>query len=160
ASGFETVGLRQQSLTFLRLEGITASVAHRASGLAKALSSFGAADILEDATSVPIWASVCDVHPFAADGALGAWPVWRIVCPPASGGALGRDLAREAEAEAIYDWGGGLIWVALPSMSDLQAALLRQRVNATGGHATLIRASEEVRQKVDVFHPQAAALAS
>ena len=29
-------------------------------------------------------------QPFAAGGALGAWPVWRIVCPPASGGALGR----------------------------------------------------------------------
>ena len=25
----------------------------------------------------------------AAGGELGAWPVWRIVCPPASGGALG-----------------------------------------------------------------------
>ena len=29
-------------------------------------------------------------QPFAAGGALGAWPVWRIVCPPASGGALGQ----------------------------------------------------------------------
>ncbi|MCQ9191738.1 hypothetical protein LXF07_24840, partial [Escherichia coli] len=30
-----------------------------------------------------------------ASGSLGAWPVWRIVCPPASGGAFGQALARE-----------------------------------------------------------------
>ncbi len=44
---------------------------------------------MEDAASAAIWSSVRDVQPFAANGALGAWPVWRIVCPPASGGALG-----------------------------------------------------------------------
>ena len=42
----------------------------------------------------------------------------------------------------IYDWGGGLIWAALPPKPDAQAALVRQRVDAAGGHATLMRASE------------------
>ena len=60
----------------------------------------------------------------------------------------------------IYDWGGGLIWAALPPSADAQAALLRQRVNAVGGHATLLRASEPVRRNVDVFHPQQAGLAA
>ena len=32
---------------------------------------------------------------------------------------------------------------------------MRQRVDAAGGHAMLIRASDEVRRNVDVFHPQA-----
>jgi glycolate oxidase FAD binding subunit len=31
--------------------------------------------------------------------------------------------------------------------------LVRARVNAAGGHATLLRASDEVRRNVDVFHP-------
>jgi glycolate oxidase FAD binding subunit len=53
----------------------------------------------------------------------------------------------------IYDWGGGLIWAALPPKPDAQAALVRERVNAVGGHATLLRASDEVRRNVDVFHP-------
>ena len=97
-----------------------------------------------DAASFSIWASVRDVQPFAAGGALGAWPVWRIVCPPATGGALGQALARETGGDVIYDWGGGLIWAALPPTPDAQAALVRQRVDAAGGHATLIRATEEI----------------
>ena len=106
------------------------------------------------------WSAIRDVEPFAAGGALGAWPVWRIVCPPASGGALGQALARETGGDVIYDWGGGLIWAALPPKPDAQAALVRQRVEAAGGHATLIRASEQIRRDVDVFHPQAGGLAA
>jgi glycolate oxidase FAD binding subunit len=147
-----------QALTMLRLEGIAASVAHRAVALAEALRTFGTAQILEDATSAAIWTSIRDVHPFAAAGALGGWPVWRIVCPPASGGALGRSLARASGGEVIYDWGGGLIWAAMPPEADAQAALVRQLANAADGHATLIRASEELRRKVEVFHPQPAGL--
>ncbi|HEY8335439.1 MAG TPA: FAD-binding protein, partial [Tardiphaga sp.] len=40
-----------QSVTLLRLEGITASAKHRAVSLAAALSAFGAADVVEDAAS-------------------------------------------------------------------------------------------------------------
>jgi glycolate oxidase FAD binding subunit len=86
--------------------------------------------------------------------------VWRIVCPPAAGGALGQALARETGGDVIYDWGGGLIWAAVPPKPDAHAALLRQRVEAAGGHAALIRAVAEVRQKVDVFHPQAPGIAA
>ena len=124
------------------------------------LAPFGVAEILEDAVSVAVWSAIRDVRPFAANGALGAWPVWRIVCPPASGGVLGQLLARDTGGDVFYDWGGGLIWAALPAKPDAQAALLRQRVDAVGGHATLIRASEQVRHDVDVFHPQASGLAA
>jgi glycolate dehydrogenase FAD-binding subunit len=157
---FPGPGSPGQAVTLLRLEGIAASAAHRAASLRQALAPFGAIEILEDAASSAIWSSVRDVQPFAADGALGAWPVWRIVCPPASGGALGQALARDTGCDVIYDWGGGLIWAALPPKPDAQAALVRQRVNAAAGHATLIRASEEVRSNVDVFHPQPAGLAA
>jgi glycolate oxidase FAD binding subunit len=150
----------RQAVTLLRLEGITASVVHRAASLAAVLAPFGPAQNVEDAASAAIWSSVRDVQPFAANGALGAWPVWRIVCPPASGGALGERLARDTGGDVIYDWGGGLIWAALPPKPDAQAGLMRARVDAVGGHAALIRASEQVRRNVDVFHPQQAGLAS
>jgi glycolate oxidase FAD binding subunit len=159
-SGFGDLGSPRQAVTLLRLEGITASAAHRAAALGRALAPFGIVEIIEDAASAAIWSSIRDVQPFAAGGALGAWPVWRIVCPPASGGALGQALARDTGGDVIYDWGGGLIWAALPPKADAQAALVRTRVEAAGGHATLLRASDEVRRNVDVFPPQKGGLAA
>jgi glycolate oxidase FAD binding subunit len=160
ADGLAGLGSQQQALTLLRLEGIAASVAHRAVSLGKMLAPFGAVEMVDDAASAATWASVRDVKPFAANGALGAWPVWRIVCPPASGGALGQQLARDTGGDVIYDWGAGLIWLALPPKPDAQAAVVRARVDAAGGHATLLRAPEDVRRNVDVFQPQQAALAA
>jgi glycolate oxidase FAD binding subunit len=160
AAALAGLGSPGQAVTLLRLEGIAASAAHRAVSLAKLVAPFGPAEILEDANSVAAWSSIRDVLPFAANGALGAWPVWRIVCPPASGGALGQALARETGGDVIYDWGGGLIWAALPPKPDAQAAVVRQRVEAAGGHATLMRASEQIRCEIDVFHMQADGLAA
>jgi len=160
ADGLRDLGSPQQAVTLLRLEGITASAAHRAAALGKALLPFGTAQIIEDAASIAAWTFVRDIRPFAADGALGAWPVWRVVCPPACGGGLGERLARDTGGDVIYDWGGGLIWAALPPKPDAQAALVRARVDAVGGHATLLRASEQMRRDVDVFHPQQGGLAA
>src|SRR5579864_3553113 len=90
-----------------------------------------------------------NVEPFAAKGPLGAWPVWRIVCPPASGGALGERLARETGGDVLYDWGGGLIWAAMPPKPDAQAALVRQ-LDVFQPPADGVRAlSERVRQSFD-----------
>jgi glycolate oxidase FAD binding subunit len=154
------LGSQGQAMTLVRLEGIAASVADRAGSLSKALASFGTVEILPDASSAAVWRAIRDIEPFAARGSLGAWPVWRIVCPPAAGGALGQQLSRDTGGDVIYDWGGGLIWAALPPKPDAQAALVRQRVEAAGGHAMLIRATELVRSNVDVFHPQAGGVAS
>jgi glycolate oxidase FAD binding subunit len=153
------LGSPQRAVTLLRLEGITASAAHRAAALSAVLAPFGAAETLEDTASAEIWSAIRDVRPFAANGTLGAWPVWRIVCPPAAGGALGQQISRDTGGDVIYDWGGGLIWAALPPKPDAQATLVRQRVNAAGGHAILIRAPEHIRRNVDVFHPQQDGLA-
>jgi len=158
--GLERLGASRGAVTLVRLEGILASASHRAGSLARLLEPYGAAETLEDAASAEVWRAIRDVEAFAARGPLGAWPVWRIVCPPASGGALGQALARETGGDVIYDWGGGLIWAALPPRPDAQASTVRQRVNAAGGHATLLRASDEVRRSVDVFHPQEAGIAA
>jgi glycolate oxidase FAD binding subunit len=86
--------------------------------------------------------------------------VWRIVCPPASGAALGTQLARETGGDMIFDWGGGLIWAALPPKGDAHEPVVRACANAVGGHAMLIRAAEDVRREVDVFQPQAPGIAA
>ena len=158
-SGLDRLGSPHQAVTLLRLEGISVSAVHRAYALADALKAFGTVEILDDPASATVWSSIRDVLPFAASGPLGVWPVWRIVCPPASGGALGERLVGDG-GEVIYDWGGGLIWAAVPPASDAQAARVRRRVDAAGGHAMLLRASEAVRREVDVFHPQAGGVAA
>ena len=159
AEGLDFGGARQ-SATLIRLEGIGASVAARAASVSAMLTSFGAVEMIEDAVSAAAWTALRDVKPFAAAGPLGAWPVWRIVCPPASGGAFGQALARDTGGDVIYDWAGGLIWAALPPAADAHAALLRERLKSIGGHATLLRASDPVRSRVDVFQPQEAGVAA
>jgi glycolate oxidase FAD binding subunit len=149
-----------EALTLIRLEGIAASVAHRARTLAAELKSFAAADEVDGEASCETWRTIRDVVPFAAGGPLGAWPVWRIVCPPAEGPAFGQRLARETGGDVIYDWGGGLIWAALPPSQDAHAATVRERAHAMGGHAMLIRAPEAMREIVDVFHPLDAGIAA
>ena len=56
--------------------------------------------------------------------------------------------------EALYDWGGGLIWLAVEAAPDACAGVVRQPVAAVGGHAMLVRAPEYVRDRVSVFEPQ------
>jgi glycolate oxidase FAD binding subunit len=149
-----------QAATLVRLEGIAASVVHRSTALAAHLESFGAAELIEDTESAALWREIRDVAPFAAEGPLGTWPVWRIVCPPASGGVIGQTLARETGGEVIYDWAGGLLWAALPPSVDAHAASLRRELAPLGGHATLLRADEGLRRTVDVFPPQAKGVAA
>src|SRR5579871_3859926 len=159
-TGLERLGSPRTAVTLIRLEGTVASTSHRASALTKLIEAFGTAEIVEDELSINAWEMLRDVVPFAAPGPLGAWPVWRIVCPPAAGSALGERLARESGGDVLYDWGGGLIWAAIPPKPEAQAALVRQRAAAAGGHAMLLRASGEVRRQVDVFQPAAAGVAA
>ncbi|HEX4236574.1 MAG TPA: FAD-binding protein [Xanthobacteraceae bacterium] len=146
--------------TALRLEGVTPSVAQRKSLLENLLAPFGALASLDEASSRALWRAIRDVAPFAAKGRRGGADIWRISTAPARGAEIGRALADKAGAEILYDWAGGLVWVALPRSDDAQAPLVHAAVAAAGGHATLIRAPTAVRAKVDVFAPEPAPLAA
>jgi glycolate oxidase FAD binding subunit len=148
------------ALTLIRLEGIAASVAHRARSLGAELEPFAPADQVDGEASRELWRGIRDGLPFAAGGPLGAWPVWRIVCPPAAGPAFGQQLRRETGGDLIYDWGGGLIWAALPPSQDAWAGMVRELVGTIGGHAMLIRASDALRETIDVFPPLEAGIAA
>ena len=107
-----------------------------------------------------LWRAIRDVTPFAASRTAVDRPLWRLSTAPANGAALARAIAAGAEAEMVYDWAGGLIWVLLAHADDAGAALVRRAVKTCGGHATLIRAPAALRAATDVFEPQDAAMAS
>ncbi len=77
--------------------------------------------------------------------------VWRLSVKPSDAPAL----AARAGGEALFDWGGGLVWLRLAEGTDLRA-----RLGAFAGHATLIRGSVETRRRIAPFQPEVPAIAA
>jgi glycolate oxidase FAD binding subunit len=156
------------AVTAFRLEGVAPSVAQRKTVLEEVVAPFGALAALDESASRAFWRAVRDVTPFAADGPAGERDLWRISTVPTKGPAVGAALVREAQAEVLYDWAGGLVWAALPASDDARAPAVRATVAAvggqsggqSGGHATLIRAPAAVRAAVEVFSPEPPPLAA
>jgi glycolate oxidase FAD binding subunit len=63
-------------------------------------------------------------------------------------------------ARAFLDWAGGLIWLETSGNAQSESTPIRAALGATGGHATLVRASADARASTDVFHPQPEGLAA
>jgi len=107
-----------------------------------------------------LWAAIRDVTAFASNRGSADVPLWRISTAPASGHELVATVARAAEAQALYDWGGGLIWLLVPDAPAAAAGAVRAAVGTLGGHATLIRAPAALRSSIEPFEPQPAGLAA
>ncbi len=148
---------RDRALTLLRLEGPAPSVAARAPALRDELAAFAAAEEVRGEDSARLWRAVRDAAPFA--GAAGR-AVWRVSVPPTAGPALAAAVAGTLDALHFFDWGGGLVWLAVSAAGDGGAAAIRAALAASGGHATLIRAPGALRASVPVFEPQPPALAA
>ena len=144
-------------VTALRVEGFAASAEARCHGLRAAMASFGAVEELHSMNARKFWREVGEVIAFAPD-ALGAnRAIWRASVPPASGAAVAQAVMRSHEALALYDWGGGLVWLAVAGAPDGGAAAVRAAVKGIG-HATLIRATPGMT--APRFEPEAPALAA
>ena len=72
--------------------------------------------------------------------------LWRVSLPPTTP-PLGLEVPQ------LIEWGGALRWLA----ANVDATLLRDKVSALGGHATLFRAANK---SAGVFHPLAPGIAS
>src|SRR3984957_4915156 len=138
AARIAEIASANNAVTAFRLEGVAPSVAERKAVLEKLLAPFGALSSLGEAASRALWRAVRDVMPFAAAGPAGSRDLWRISTAPTHGPEVGRTLAEKDDAELLYDWAGGLIWVVLPAANDAHAPQVRAAVAAAGGHATLI----------------------
>ena len=151
--------LADKSLTAFRLEGSKNSIKSRQEELGAYLRDNGRQiEVLDALTSKEFWADLRDVIPFHNTQDQ----IWRISTAPTNGSQLVRDLfALNIPVNGhYYDWAGGLIWLAVAPADDAHEPTLREVVNGHGGHATLIRASDEVRAITPVFHPQQPALAA
>ena len=103
--------------------------------------------------SVAFWREVRDVAPLLPDRAAA---IWRISVPPTAGPRVAMALGDD---DHFFDWGGGLIWAAVPAAGDAGASAIRATIGENGGHASLMRAPEPLRAVVDVFEPRTEALA-
>jgi glycolate oxidase FAD binding subunit len=144
-----------EAATVLRLEGFASSVAHRKAMLSALMKPFGEAALLDEKDSRAFWRSVRQVKPFAADGTRER-SLWRISTAPSKGHEFAAAIT--PAAQLFYDWGGGLIWLAMPFANEADAASIRGALAKFGGHATLVRAPASVRASADVFEPQGAGL--
>ncbi|WP_337186782.1 glycolate oxidase subunit GlcE [Phenylobacterium sp.] len=124
----------EMAVTALRLEGFEASVAARADDLAQmlagALAGFGRTDRLDAGHSRDFWLQVREAEALAGDPR----PLWRLSLPP----AVGWRAPHALPGEALYDWAGGLAWLA----TEEPAARVRAVARELGGHALCLKGDE------------------
>jgi len=143
--------------TYLRIEGFPVSVDYRAGALGKLLARFGTLSRLEAGIGASVWSAIRDAAPLAEprDAAI-----WRLSVKPGEAPAAVAAIRAVMPARAFYDWGGGLIWLAVSAEGDAGAAVIRAAAKAARGYATLMRAPDAVRAVVPVFEPESAAVAA
>ena len=144
-SPFDVNGAAYRALenkTYIRIEGFEGSVAYRSDALSKHLSTHGKATTVTTDAHNAIWEGIRDVTDLAPTG----HDVWRISVKPSDAPKV---LDQTGVSDVVMDWGGGLIWAACASGTDLRAKLA-----GIPGHATLIRADDATRAALPAFHPE------
>lgn len=142
----------ETALTLLRLENVSASIDYRGAELARLLKPHGRPRLIEGPEGDALWRGLRDAQAFAGTQEA----VWRLSLAPSRGPrATAAIAAAISAARWFYDWGGGLVWLAVPAEGDAGAQAIRAAIRPLGGHATLVRAPEAVRAAVPVFEPLA-----
>jgi glycolate oxidase FAD binding subunit len=132
---------RHSGRSLVRVEGMAGSVDYRVGRLITLVG--GEATVAKGAASAKLWQEVRDVTPLAGK----AGDVWRIATLP----TVAAEVVARLEGEAVWDWGGGLIWLLVePGRGAEIAAAVAGR-----GHATLVRG-----EGGPVFPPEAVEVAA
>jgi glycolate oxidase FAD binding subunit len=139
-------------VTLIRIEDFTASVFYRTEKLRAELGHAGAA-ILNDTASRTLWPAVGDAIPLPVTDGDG---IWRVSVRPSAGPGV---LRAVNNATGYLDWGGGLVWLTGPATETTHHAI-EAAARAAGGTWTLMRASDSLRNAVDVVPPEPAVLAA
>jgi glycolate oxidase FAD binding subunit len=126
------------------------SVDYRLGEVRRLLRSAGAPDIIEGRAAELLWQSVRDAAVLTDDSTRA---VWRISTAPSKAPDLTARIAQSIPAQWFYDWGGGLVWMATAAEGDAGASFIRAATVEFGGHATLVRAPREIRDRASPFEP-------
>ncbi len=145
-----------KSRTLVRIEHFAPSVAYRTGEIARLWRTYGAAAILDDAASRILWRDIAQVRHFT-HASLDA--VWRISMKPTQSPAFVAALPPGLVKRHAYDWGGGLVWLAVAQDHDCGAQVIRATLARFGGYALLVRADAGMRERIDVLPPLPQALA-
>ena len=154
-SAVDFVAETGRAITALRVEGPAPSVEHRCRELRQLLAIYGATEELHTANSKVLWREIRDVSYFSHEMER---QIWRISVPPSIGSRVALKILEGNPGEALYDWAGGLIWLALEPRHEGLTGVVRRCVDEVGGHALLFRAPEDLRRQVSVFPPVEAAV--
>jgi glycolate oxidase FAD binding subunit len=141
-SPFDVSGAaRHSGRSLVRVEGMAGSVAYRVGQLRAVVG--GEVSVVADEASATLWREVRDVVPL--QGKPGE--IWRVATLPTAAA----EIVARLEGQALWDWGGGLIWLLLDHGrgAELAAAV------AGRGHATLVRG-----EGGPVFPPEAPEVAA
>lgn len=144
-----------EAVTAVRVEGPGPSVDHRCAALRDLLAVWGETEELHGHNSGALWAEVRDVSFFAEDQANA---IWRLSAPPDAPAGFLDDLVHWTGATYFSDWGGGLVWLSAPP-GEAAAEKIRDCLTDCGGHATLVRGPDDLRNAIAVFQPQLAPVA-
>jgi len=139
-----------------RIEDFADSVTYRLARLRDDMAAHGQSTLLDTPASHAIWRAVRDAEPL---GAAAEDAVWRISVAPSEAAETAAGLTRAFGAKLMFDWGGGLIWVAGPANEAAHAAVM-QAAEAAGGSFTLFRAPASLAASVLVLPPETPPLAA
>lgn len=143
-------------VTALRIQGHRPSVEARLAALKETFKGAGQIEELHTHNSRILWREIGDATLLTAGSDT---QVWRLSIPPSELVSAVTALSEQLDTEFFTDWGGGLLWIAIPARADANHEGIFSVAERQGGHATLMRAMEDVRESVPVFQPQAQPLA-
>lgn len=132
--------------TLFRVQGFAPSVEARCATLPRLLDRHGRVNALPADEAASLWSSIGQAGALADAGTL-----WRISLPPSAAPRL-VETFEPLGGRWLLDWAGGLLWLGF----DGDPVLVRRMAEMTGGHAMLVRAPIELRDRIPVQHPRAA----
>ena len=117
--------------TLIRIEGFTGSISYRIETLKKLFSKYEISVVTDTKKNKELWNSIGNVSTFSKTETS----IWRLSVKPTSGPKIMDTLLKSGiKAEALYDWGGGLIYLSVPDNINIRDHLFGMQ-----GHITLVR---------------------